>query len=136
MGWTYSQIIIIIMKKFLALISIAILLSSCGDSDSYIPMSYSVTSNDSIGTTIIKYSQSVKYKVVNIKPYEELTPISKYNQSPYYTSSQSTNFCVYELKKKYDIAEHNSFGDYITIVDHIGRFNIGDVIIFGATLVK
>ena len=122
------------MKKFLALVSIAILLVSCGDL--YVHMSYGVTSNDSVGTTVIEYSQSVKYKVVNIRPYEELTPLSKYNQSPYYTSSQSTKFCVYELKKKYGIAEHNSFDDYITIVDHIGKFNIGDVIIFGATLVK
>ena len=79
------------MKKFLALISIAILLSSCGDL--YIPMSYGVTSNDSIGTTIIEYSQSIKYKVVNIKPYEELTPLDKSVQSPYYKSSQSTKFC-------------------------------------------
>ena len=124
------------MKKILFLISIVILFSSCSNSDFYMPMSYSVTSNDSVGTTVIEYSQSVKYKVVNIRPYEELTPISKYNQSPYYTSSQSTKFCVYELKKKYGIAEHNSFDDYITIVDHIGKFNIGDVIIFGATLVK
>ena len=100
------------------------------------PMSYSVTSNDSVGTTVIEYSQSVKYKVVNIRPYEELTLINKYNQSPYYTSSQSTNFCVYELKKKYDIAERNSFSNYITIVDQIGRFNIGDVVVFGAKLVN
>ena len=122
------------MKKFLALISIAILLSSCGDL--YIPMSYGVTSNDSIGTTIIEYSQSIKYKVVNIKPYEELTPLDKSVQSPYYKSSQSTKFYVYELEKMHRLTEYNSFSDYITIVDYIGKFNIGDVVVFGATLVK
>ena len=53
MSWTYSQIIIIIMKKILALMSIAILLSSCSNSDLYVPMSYGVTSNDSIGNGII-----------------------------------------------------------------------------------